>query len=180
MHQDLQRIQGLVKVRNHRHPMTQRYHVENQVRQPNEMEREKFTILTSQMNFIKIKEVVIVHESLKSLIVHVRNLILRESLRKKLRKEMNLVKMRALLRIRMSLQNETQKEELMMKVDLQHQSVLKLNVMIGNPKKVEKERIRLYQKKNEGLFEKDLLQEIISQKNLREEKKMILMKKSLD
>ena len=93
---------------------------------------------------------------------------------------MNLVKMRALLRIRMSLQNETQKEELMMKVDLQHQSVQKLNVMIGNPKKVEKERIRLYQKKNEGLFEKDLLQEIISQKNLREEKKMILMKKSLD
>ena len=93
---------------------------------------------------------------------------------------MDLVKMKALLRIRMSLQNETQKEELMMKVDLQHQSVLKLNVMIGNPKKVEKERIRLYQKKNEGLFEKDLLQEIISQKNLREEKKMILMKKSLD
>lgn len=83
MHKDLQRNQGLVKVRNHRHPMTQRRHVENQVRQPNEMGREKLTILISRMNFIKIKEVVIVHESLRSLIAHARNQILRENLRKK-------------------------------------------------------------------------------------------------
>merc|ERR1712133_170907 len=58
--------QGLVKVRNHRHPMTQRHHVENQVRQPDEMGREKLTILISRMIFIKKKDESSENESLAS------------------------------------------------------------------------------------------------------------------